>query len=40
MFYLIHTVMELLGHSSSSMSIEYARSNQKLQEKALRNRKI
>jgi integrase len=31
----IRTVMELMGHSSSSMSIEYARSNDKLKKEAL-----
>lgn len=35
----VRTVMELMGHNNPSMTIEYARSNQKQKEEALKNRK-
>ena len=34
----IRTVQELMGHTSGSMSLEYARSNPELMKKAIKNR--
>ena len=36
----IRTAMELMGHTAKSMTLDYARSNEKLKREALKNRKL
>lgn len=36
----LRTIMELMGHNNPSMTIEYARSNEELKIKALKDRKL
>ena len=36
----VRTVMELMGHNNTNMTVEYARSSDDLKAEALKNRKL